>query len=129
MLILICCALFLIIGIILLIIVFNSYWERPVILTIGTLSTLVGFVSLVVLSIICIVTQSTKQLKYKQVLQEKEIIESRLEKPTNDILLTKDIIKFNNKIMTVRYYSNSLWTNWFNNGLIAKIELIEMGGN
>ena len=44
-------------------------------------------------------------------------------------LLYNDIVEFNKELKDAKYYANNLWTNWFVNNEIAKIDYIEVKGN
>lgn len=86
------------------------------------------------LTIFCLVAilkvQATSQIDYEKTLYQREVLVYRLENIENDVvgneLLYNEIIEFNNDLRTTKYYANNLWTNWFFNQKIAKIDYIEI---
>lgn len=97
------------------------------------LVALVLFVSSLVGVVGCIMSiigmQVTADVDYQNKLEEKTMLEYRLEKgdniPGNELLYTQ-IVEFNNDLRNTKKWANSPWTNWFHNQKIAKMDFIEV---
>lgn len=96
-----------------------------VLIVIGMFATLFS-------AVFTLINTCEKETDYQNKLYEKSVLEYRLEnKEENTIgneLLYNDIVEFNNELRQTKKYSNSLWTNWFNNDKIATIDYIEIPG-
>ena len=97
---------------------------------IGTLLT----ISLAVVLIVRI----TRDVEYEKMLNEREIIEYRLELIEQDeldtyaeIQLYSDIVSYNRRIIDAQRWASNPWTSWFFNQKIADMDIIilpERGG-
>lgn len=80
---------------------------------------------------IAISTQVNETLYYQNALNEKAMLEYRLEQ-NDDIagneMLYSQIVEFNNALRSNKKWANNLWTNWFNNQKIATIDYIVIDG-
>ena len=99
----------------------NDFWLVALFLFAGS----VAAVGVCVTSVIG--TQVTTDVNYQNKLEEKMMLEYRLEKgdtiPGNELLYTQ-IVEFNNDLRNTKKWANSLWTNWFNNQKIAEMDYI-----
>lgn len=93
------------------------------------LCSLIYFVIYVSIIVIILSIQIPAKKDYEKALMQKEMLEYRLENDNIGIgneLLYNDIVKFNQELKDTKYYANNLWTNWFVNDYIAKIDYIEI---
>jgi hypothetical protein len=88
-----------------------------------------GFLLLICLVMIP-VAQIPKEADYQATLNEKEVLEYRLENQEDNVLensiLYNDIVEFNNKVIMHKVNSNNLWINWFYNKKLGQIDTIEV---
>lgn len=104
--------------------------DNPIIAILGYIFIIIGscglFFSLVIISIV----QIPKEINYEKCLNEKQILEYRLENQKENVfensLLYNEIINFNNKLTTHKVCCSDLWLNWFGNEKIADIEYIKL---
>ena len=88
--------------------------------------------AIILLTNICFIlgVQINKDIDYQNKLYEREMLEYRIENTDKNItgneMLYNDIVEFNNSLRRTKKWSNSLWTNWFNNADIAAIDYIEI---
>lgn len=117
-----------VIGICLLILHKHCFYCNDWFQIIGITITTAGIVALIVCSlcISCILINS--DLNYENMLDQKEMLEYRLEKQSNIVgneLLYSQILEFNNELRSIKKWANNPWTNWFNNKKIANIDYIK----
>lgn len=104
--------------------------NNPIIAIFGAIFIIIGscglFISLLIISIV----QIPKEINYEKCLNEKQILEYRLENQKENVfensLLCNEIINFNNKLTTHKVCCSDLWINWFGNEKIADIEYIKL---
>lgn len=104
--------------------------NNSIIAIFGTIFIIIGscglFFSLVIISIV----QIPKEIAYEKCLNEKQILEYRLENQKENVfensLLYNEIINFNNELTTHKVCCSDLWLSWFGNEKIADIEYIKL---
>lgn len=84
-----------------------------------------GFVSLIISLIIIIATQATanhtvqqNKINYEGLCKRYEIIKSEYEDVSKSDVI-RDITVWNMKVYDTKYWTENLWTNWFNPKKIA----------
>lgn len=127
----------LIVGIILIIIQKNVYFENWKIddalqsSAFGTL--LIGGMITLCAVIFIIINVSTYDVDYQNMLHTKEMLEYRVEHMEENItgneMLYNDIVEFNNELRSKKKWALNPWTDWFNNKDVASIDYIELGDN
>lgn len=112
---------------------YKYYWasESPhlALISIIAVIAIIFFAGVMFWEIVFIgVNQGKAQNTYNQMLYTKEVLEYRLESGElqGNELLYKDITEYNNKVRSVKYYYNNLWTSWFFSGKVASIDYIEI---
>lgn len=89
-----------------------------------------GFFGAIFVSFGIIDAQVNRDVKYQNVVYEKEMLEYRIkhmeENITGNEMLYSDIVEFNNELRSVKKWANNPWTNWFYNQDVATIEYIEI---
>ena len=100
---------------------------------VGCFLAVVGIVASLFIAASIISKTITCELKYQNVMYEKEMLEYRIEHMEENItgneMLYNDIVKFNNELRNTKKWANSPWTNWFNNQDIASIDYIELNND
>lgn len=115
---------FILIGVLLL---FKFWVKKNIIFEIGKGFTLIGFVLLVGWLCMFSMNMHTQKTNYLEKLEEKKMLEYRLniEGEYNDDLLN-DILEFNKDVVSTSYLSNNFFTNVLFNKYYKELGVIEL---
>lgn len=95
----------------------------------GIISVFIGVMATFVCIIIISIEQIGKDVKYKNTMYEKEVLEYRIENANDNIvgneMLYNDIVEFNNSLRSTKKWANNPYVNWFWNDDVAQIDYIE----
>lgn len=104
--------------------------DNPIIAIFGAIFIIVGSCGLIISLVIISIVQIPKEINYEICLNEKQILEYRLENQKENVfenpLLYGEIINFNNKLTRHKVCCSDLWLSWFGNEKIADIEYIKL---
>lgn len=104
--------------------------DNPIIAIFGFIFIIIGSCGLIFSLIIISIVQIPKEIDYEKCLNEKRILEYRLENQKENVfensLLYNEIINFNNELTTHKVCCSDLWLSWFGNEKIANIEYIKL---
>lgn len=101
----------------------------------GDISTIVAIISIIVLIIltpIAIIENACADKLYADLVEERELIEYRLEQIGNDKNLMvnggtyEDLSDYNSTIRSYKTYSNNFWIGWLYANKIAKLDYISL---
>lgn len=68
----------------------------------------------------------TKQLEYESLVKQYQAASSEYEN-ISKVNVIKDVYKWNENVYDAKYWSNSLWTNWFfNQKVVESLEYINL---
>lgn len=118
----------LILGLLLFYISRNKSMERLCYASISIIAIAFGW--LLISGQYAINVQSAKAQNYKNARHQRDSIEYRIlerayiDKGVDKVELYADIVEFNHMVTVERQCSNSFWTNWYANDLIAELEYI-----
>ena len=125
MLITILLVLVLILSIVMITIGYRKYFE--VLTVLGLIGATASAFILIACAIGIICTQANIDLDYQNKLDEKEMLEYRIEQGSGIVgneLLYSQVVEFNNELRSTKKWANSPWFNWYNNKKIATIDYI-----
>jgi hypothetical protein len=113
----------LILGIVFLII--SDHFDIDIMDTFGGIFTIFGFLSLVIALVTIILSHGMtdkmiqqNKLEYDGLCKRYEIIKSEYEDISKSDVIA-DITEWNKEVYNTKYWTKSLWTNWFNPNAIA----------
>lgn len=99
---------------------------------ISMIGAFLGIMMLIPFIVFCTsatIIQINEEIDFQNTIYEKKTIEYRLEHKEDNLVgnewLYNDIIDFNNRLRSEKYWSSNPWTNWFYNDRVAEIGYIE----
>lgn len=120
----------LLVGIFVLILACNYYYDSEWLFCISIGSIVVGVVSVLLCTIILLDTHLDHGIHYENTLLEKQMIEYRLGqvdiRSVGGESLYREALEFNANLRLTKKWANNPWTNWFHNQDIASIDYIDI---
>lgn len=95
----------------------------------GAIIFVAGICGTLMCALLILSAQLPKQANYEKSVMHREMLEYRIEhQEDNQIgneLLYSEILEFNQKVYSVKRWSQNPWVNWFVNDKIAELDYIE----